>query len=69
MSTIKAIVCKREASVETGPKTRILWRGRLPVVPRPGEFVLVKPDYSSGVVDRVDWDLTTKPITVEIWVR
>jgi hypothetical protein len=58
-------------SVERGPYSVKLTSKHVDAaaVPRPGDFLGLDADAGSYVVDRVEFDFTTEPPTVEVWVK
>jgi hypothetical protein len=70
-SVIFLKIMQRKASVERGPYSVKLMSSHVDggVIPRPGDFVSVASESASYVADRVDFDFTTEPPTVEVWVK
>lgn len=66
---IQIVVYRRQASVERGPYTSKLLSRQVEAIPRPGDFILIQSGAASLLVDRVDFNYTTTPTTVEVYVK
>jgi len=67
---ICTVIYRRSATVEHGPRTvKLFSKHTAPIVPRTGEFISLDVDSASWIVDSVEYDYTTIPVTVNIYVK